>query len=251
MSDEVVDTTEAPAEGAEPTEPTEEATEVVVEETEVVEEAPAPVYVTAEDFQAALDKQTASTQSWLGRRDKETLNHIGNMMDQRFAQQQEQASPEDISASLLDDPRKIIRSEMDRYETERSTQSTMHINTAMETVGNMMEADPLYTDKDLGNEVVAEIKTLVQTGKVNTNVPASESGKLVLADALTNVMRTRQNLRKNPLKANSPSNKSAGLKPPATPPAPVVKAPKLDDVTQKMADKWGYSPEDLASIYGE
>ena len=242
MTEENVDTTEAPAESVEPTEPTE------IEETP--EEA-APGYVTVEDMQAALEKQDASFRSWLGRRDKETLNHIGQVINERLSQAQNQPTPEEMSTRLLDDPRAIIRSEMEAYENERTTKQITHLNTAMETVGNLMESDPLYTDKELGNEVVAEIKSLVQANKVDHKVAPAKAGKLVLADALSNVLRKRQGLKTNPLGANTPKGAGSNLKPPSTPSRAKPKMPKLDDITQSMAQKWGYSEEDLAALYGE
>ena len=242
MADEVVDTTEAPAEGAEQTEPT--------EPTEPIE-APAPTYVTAEDLQAALDKQASSTQSWLGRRDKETLNHIGTIIDERLTQQQNQPSPEETSSKLLDNPDAVLREKFAQFQTEASTKEIKHLNSAMETVGGMMEADPLYTDKELGSEVVAEIKNLVQTGKVNSKVSGPDAGKLVLADALGNVMRKRQGQKTNPLSANTPANTAGGITPPVAASKAKVKVPKLDEETARMAKKWGYSDEDLASLYGE
>jgi hypothetical protein len=69
MPDEVA--TEAPAESAEPSSPTEPT-----EPTEAEPVVEAPTYVTAEDLQSALDNRDASQRSWMGRSDKETLNHI-------------------------------------------------------------------------------------------------------------------------------------------------------------------------------
>jgi hypothetical protein len=140
---------------------------------------------------------------------------------------------------------------MDAYDAERNTKSVTHINTTMETVGSLMEADPLYSNKELGNEVVEEIKQLVKTGKINANVPAIEAGKIALGDALTNVFRKRQDTKINPLDKNTPANTGGSLTPPAGAPTPKVKVPKLDELTEKMAKKWGYKEEDLAAIYGE
>jgi len=248
MVDEVVDTNEAPAESAEQTEPTEttETTETV-EVTETTE----PTYITTEDLQAALETQRQSQQSWQGRRDKDLLSHIGTVINERFTQQQNEPSPEDISSKLLDNPRDVIRSEMDAYNTERTAKETTHFNKAMETVGTLMESDPLYSDKDLGSEVVAEVKKLVQTGKILTNIAAPDAGRIMLGDALSNVIRTRQGVKTNPLSKNTPQNTPGSLNAPATPAGPKVKVPKLDDFTKQMAEKWGYKDEDLAQLYDE
>jgi hypothetical protein len=247
MADEVVDTTEAPAEGVEPTEPT--------EPTEPVEPEPAepqePAYITADQMSEALGKQDASFRSWLGRRDKDTLSHIGTVIDERLTANQSQPSPEDMASKMLDNPRETIRSEMDAYNTERTAKQTTHFNTTMETVGTLMESDPLYTDKDLGGEVVEELKRLAQTGKILTNVAAADAGKIMLGDALSNVIRTRQGVKTNPLGGNTPQNTPGSLSAPSTPAAPKVKVPKLDALTEKMAKKWNYKDEDLAQLYGE
>ena len=246
MENEVVDTTPAPAEtSAEPTEPTEVQEEQSVEE-QPVEEAP-PAYITPDQMQEALSKQDASFRSWLGRRDKETLNHIGNVINQKLAKQE---SPDEVSTRLLENPREVIRSEMQAYESERTQKQTSHLNSTMDTVGMIMESDPLYLDKTLGNEVVAEIKQMVQTNKINPNLPPEAAGKLALADAVVNVYRRRAGVKTNPLSANAPANTGPGLAPPAKP-AVKVKMPQLDEVTKKMAEKWGYNAEDLARVYGE
>jgi hypothetical protein len=251
MADEVVDTNEAPAEGAELTEPTETTETAEVTETTEVTEAPEPTYITATEMAEALETQRQSQQSWQGRRDKDLIAHIGTVINERLTANQDQPSPEDMSSKLLDNPRDVIRSEMDAYNTERTTKETTHFNTAMETVGNLMETDPSYTDKDLGGEVVAEVKRLVQTGKIQSNIAPADAGKIMLGDALSNVIRTRQGVKTNPLGGNTPQNTTGSLNAPSTPATPKVKVPKLDALTEKMAKKWGYKDEDLAQLYGE
>ena len=241
MPEEVVDTTETPAESVESTEPTEnEVTEDVVEEQ-------APAYITAEQMREALDKQDSSFRSWLGRRDKETLNHIGNVINERLA---EQETPDEVSTRLLENPREVIRSEFKAYQNEMTQKQTKHLNSTMDTVGQLMESDPLYTDKDLGDEVVAEIGQMVKSGKIDPELPPEAAGKIALADAVVSVFRKRAGEKVNPLSKNTPGNTSSGLKPPAKQ-TPNVKVPKLDDVTAEFAKKWGYSDEDLARVLGE
>ena len=251
MADEVVDTNEAPAEGAEQTEPTETTETAEATETTEVAEAVEPTYITADGLAEALETQRQSQQSWQGRRDKDLIAHIGTVINERLTASQNQPSPEDMSSKLLDNPRETIRSEMDAYNTERTAKETTHFNTAMETVGNLMESDPLYTDKDLGGEVVAEVKRLVQTGKILTNIAPADAGKIMLGDALSNVIRTRQGVKTNPLGGNTPQNTTGSLNAPSTPAAKKVKVPKLDSLTDKMAKKWGYTPETLEALYGE
>ena len=248
----VVDTTQTPADdSAGQPEPTDVPDDTPADTPVDVPPDDTPAFITADQMTEALEKQDASFRSWLGRRDKDTLTHIGTDIDQRFTSNQNQPSPDEMSSKLLDNPRDVIRSEMDAYNTEKTTRETTHFNTAMETVGNLMESDPLYSDKDLGGEVVAEVKKLVQTGKILTNIAAADAGRIMLGDALSNVIRTRQGVKTNPLGNNTPQNTGSSLTAPSTTTAAKVKVPKLDNLTKKMADKWGYKDEDLAQLYGE
>jgi hypothetical protein len=239
----VVETEATPAEsGAEPTEPTEPQAPDAPEVQE-------PTYITTDTMNEALQKQDASFKSWMGRRDKETMSHIGNVINERMNQRPPE-TPDELSTRLLENPRDIIRSEMDVYNQERTSNETTHLNSTMENVGMLMESDPLYTDKELGNDVIGEIKTLVQTTKVDSKIPPAQASKLMLADALSNVIRKRQGIKTNPLENNKPGNSGTNLGAPSRTTAK-AKVPKLDTVTQNMADKWGYSPEDLAKLYGD
>ena len=243
MEQEVVDTTETPADSAESTEPTEaEVTEEVVEEVEQ-----APAYITLEQMQEAISRQDSSMKSWLGRRDKETLNHIGNVINERMAKTE---TPDELSSRFLENPREVMRSELKAMQSEETQHQTMHLNSAMDTVGALMESDPLYTDKSLGNEVVAEIGSMVKEGRIDASLPPAAAGKLALADAVVAVFRKRAATKKSPLAGNKAGNTSAGL----TPPAGRVfkpKVPKLDDETAKWAKKWNYTDEDIARVLGE
>lgn len=245
MPDEVA-TQETPAESGQVNEPTPEELE-----TEQLPETPeVPEYLTATQAQELLDKQASSFQSWLGRRDKETLSHIGEIIDQRIQSVRPKESDDEYSTRLLEKPREVIRAEIEAFSAERSKKETTHLNKTMESVGGLMESDPLYSDKDLGNEVVEEIKKMIQSGKVGSDLPPASAGKLMLADALSNVFRKRQSKKTNPLSTNKPGGGAANLNAPAAP-TKKAKVPKLDEFTQRMAEKWGYKEEDLARLYGE
>lgn len=244
-----VATPQDPAVSADPPEPTPEVPETP-ETPEVPETPQVPEYLTAAQAQELLDKQAASFQSWLGRRDKETLSHIGEIIDARIKENKPKESDDEYSTKLLEKPREVIRAEFEAFEQERTRKQTTHLNKTMETVGGLMESDPLYADKELGNEVVEEIKHMVQTGKIDHSVSPAAAGKIVLADALSTVFRKRQNKKTNPLEKNKAGGGAPNLNPPANPPKK-VNVPKLDDYTRRMAEKWGYKEEDLVKLYGE
>lgn len=243
MPEEIVDTQEVPVEGGQPPEPTEEPQEP--------QEPQEPGYITTDQLKEALEKQDSSFRSWLGRRDKETLDHISSVINERLAAQAKSPETSDeMSTRLLENPREVIRSEFESYRNEMTAKETQHLDKTMNTIGGLMESDPLYTDQELGNEVVDEIKKMVQSGKIDRGLPPAQAGKIILGDALSNVFRRRQNAKVNPLSNNTPQNTGSGITPPATPPKK-LKVPKLDDETKKWAEKWGYKEEDLARIYAE
>lgn len=241
MTDPVA-TPQDPAASADLQEPTADP----IEEPAAVE----PEYLTAAQAKELLDKQAASFQSWLGRRDKETFAHIGTIIEERIKDVKPQVSNDELSTRLLESPREFVRQEFEALQNERTQKQTKHLNSTMETVAELMDTDPLYSDKDLGNSVVEEIKKMVQSGKMSNELKPKDAGKVLLADALTSVFRKRQSLKTNPLSANTPGSGASNLSPPSAA-VKKVKVPKLDEVTQRMADKWGYKPEDLAAIYGE
>jgi hypothetical protein len=185
----------------------------------------------------------------MGRRDKALLDNVSNTINDRLSQRPQETSDE-ASTRLLENPREMIRQEIVAERSESTQQETAHLNEAMQTVGGMMESDSLYKDKDLGSEVVAEIKNMVQTGNVESGVPGAQAGKLMLADALSNVMRKRQSAKINPLENNKPGGGGDNLQAPAKA-TTKLKAPKLDPDTQKLADRFGYSPEQLVKVFGE
>ena len=246
MEDEVVDTTETPAESAEPTEPTDEQTEVTEEVQEEVQEE-TPGYITAEQLQESLAKQDSSFRSWLGRRDKETLNRLSEVIDQKLSRPE---TPDEISTRLLENPRDVIRSEFKAMQNEETQQHTVHLNSTMDSIGMLMEADPLYTDKALGDEVVAQLGDMVKTGKIDSSLHPDAASKVALAEAVTAVFRKRAGTKTSPLAGNKPKNTGSGLKP-GTPTSYKPKVPKLDAETAKWAKKWNYSDEEIARVLGE
>jgi hypothetical protein len=184
----------------------------------------------------------------MGRRDKDLTTQIGGVIDERLRAQQPPPSPEEVSTQILERPTETIGSIVDERLNQRDQQYQSHVTNTMTQVANLMDSNPLYNDKDLGNEVVESIKAQVQDGKVHLGVDPENAGSIILGNALADVMRKRASKKVNPLGTNTPTGGSGTLKPPAV----KKKAPKvatLDERTQKMAKHWGYSQEDLAKIF--
>lgn len=248
MPDEIVDTpTEpvipddpAPVEPTEPVEPVEPA---------VPAEPAQPAYITTDQLTAELDKRDQSHRSWMGRRDKELTTQIGGVIDERLTrQQQTQQTPEEVSMALSENPRAVIRAEIEAVTSEQNQQHQTHVTNTMTQIANLMDSDPLYGDEELGKDIVENIKKQVESGKVNAGMAPEQAGRLMLGDALASVHRTRAAQKINPLGTNVPTKDGSNLNPPAAK-KKAIKHEQLDARTQRMADHYGYKPEDLARIF--
>jgi hypothetical protein len=112
----------------------------------------------------------------------------------------------------------------------------------------MIDSDPLYQDKELGDDLVEEIKSQFQAGKLNTSLSPENAANVLQASALANVMRNRQG--GNGLSKNQPRQQGGELKPGVPAVKPKLKVPDLSPELKKLAKDWGYSDEALAKLYG-
>ena len=214
------------------------------EPTETPQE-PEPQFVTPEQVSEAVSRETNEIKTWLGRRDKDLFNQIGNIIDERLTQKRE--TPEELSNKLLEDPVNTIKQIMAETQTRESMAVQRHNADTFTYLGSMMDSDPLYEDKDLGNDLVAEVKKQFQSGNINTTLPPEAAARVLHAEALANVLRTRK--KSTPLK-NTPGKATGTLSPGVPSGKAPVKMPNLSEETKKWAAKWGYKDEDLARIYG-
>lgn len=245
MPDEQVDT---PDESVETDQTSQEPTETEQQQTQ--EQTPA--YITAEQLLAELDKRDQSQRSWLGRRDKELTNYITNVIEERLKSQPSMSveqMAEEFSQKLHENPRKVIRAEIEAMTSEQQRFHQKQLSSTLTIIGNSMESDPLYDDKTLGNEVVDDIKEQVQQGKFDPRLNPEQSGKIMLGNALANVIRKRSRQKVNPLAKNKPGSGSKTLSPPAKTDRPRTKVAALDDQTRRMAKHWGYDEESLAKLF--
>lgn len=224
------------------------AVEPVVEKVEepIVEE-PQIQYMTPEQVAETVSRETNQLKTWLGRRDKDLLNQVGNIIDERLSKKME--TPEELSSKLLEDPVNTIREIMTETQNQQTTKTQQHSTDTLTHLGTMMDSDPLYQDKDLGNELVDEVKKQFQTGKVDESLSPQAAAKVVHAEALANVLRARK--KANPLKANQPGSSTGTIMPGTSSVKTTPKMPDLSEDTKKWAKKWGYSDKDLIRIYGK
>lgn len=233
MADEPV-TEQDPVENVDPVEPEVETPE-----------APEVRYMTTEEVAEAVSRGTNDLKTWIGRRDKDLFGEIGTLIDQKIPKVQQ--DPTELSDALLQDPVSTIRKIVSESQSEESQKVQHHSSQTFEKLGSMMDSDPLYQDKDLGNDLIEEVKKQFQSGKIDQTLSPSAAASVLHATALSNVMRARQS---KPSLTNKPSSGIGSLAPGVPGGAKKIKVPKLSPDTQKLADKWGYKPEDLARVYG-
>ena len=245
MADEGIPPSEPIEPGVEPTEPI-EPTEPV-EPTEPIEPIE-PVQPPQPSSDEIVEKAFQKTASWLGRRDKELLDNVGNLIEQKMGQ----IGPEPISASpdaMLENPDQWIKTKFQQMRQEETQEQATYNNTMFKSAGHLMDTDPLFTDKELGTAVLEEVKKL--SPQIDRRLPADAAGNMLVKDALANVYRNRASKKINPLDKNQPGNAPLGT---ITPPAPTPikgKAPKLSPMAAEMAKKWGYKEDDIKRVFGE
>lgn len=224
--------------------------EPVIEDAEpvdpVVETPEEPKYMTPEEVAEAVSQGTNDLKTWIGRRDKELFGNLGNLIDEKIPKVQQ--DPTELSDALLQDPVSTIRKIVSESQSEESQKVQHHSSQTFEHLGNMMDSDPLYQDKDLGNDLIEEVKKQFQGGKIDISLNPQAAASVLHATALSNVMRARQG--KSALSANKPAAAIGNLSPGVPAGREKIKAPKLSPDVQKLADRWGYKPEDLARVYG-
>jgi len=233
MADEPV-TEQEPVEDAAPEQP-----EVETPETPEVR------YMTPEEVAEAVSRGTNELKTWIGRRDKELFDRFGNLIEEKIPKARQ--DPSELSDALLQDPVSTIQKIVSESQSEESRKVQSHHSQTFEYLGSMMDSDPLYQDKELGNDLIEEVKKQFQSGKIDRTLSPKSAASVLHAEALSNVLRARQG--KVALK-NKPAAAIGSLTPGVPGGGTKIKAPKLSPDVQKLADKWGYKPEDLARVYG-
>lgn len=215
------------------------------EQVETEPEVTEPQYMTPEQVAEVVSRETNEIKTWLGRRDKDLFNQIGSVIDERLTRKQE--TPEELSSKLLEDPVSTIKQIMTETQSQEAAITQHHNSQTFTHLGHMMDSDPLYQDKDLGNELVQEVKRQFQEGNINRTLPPESAARVLHAEALANVLRSRK--KATPLQ-NNPGKVAGTLTPGVPSTKNTLKTPNLSPETKKWAEKWGYSDEDLAKLYG-
>ena len=221
----------------------------------------APVTLTQEDIiKQAEERAFQRMASWQGRRDKDFFENLGTVIDTKLRNIQPQPQPvvEQIDPSkFIENPGQVLSQMLER-EVPNILQRTIAKQSAAEQAFNsevirhaagVMDSDPLYSDKELGNAVVAEIQK--NFGNVNKRLPSDAAAQLLVSTALANVVRQRASVKTNPLAGNKPHTGPMGtIGAPAVAkasPAPV----KLDDTTKRMAAFLGVSEAEAAKMLAD
>lgn len=204
-------------------------------------------FMTPEQVAEVVSRGTNDLKTWIGRRDKGLFDEIGSLIDTRLSQKTE--TPEDLSNKLLEDPVSTIKQIVNETQTREAQATQRHTQETFTVIGNMMDSDPLYQDKELGSELVEEVKAQFKAGNLNTQLPPQSAAQVLHAEALANVMRKRKGT--NPLKGNTTTAALGNLQPGVPNAKPKPKMPKLSEETKTWAKKWGYKDKDLLRVFGD
>jgi hypothetical protein len=251
MSEEVDTSAElSPDMGQEPPEPT--ATEPEPEtQAQAGEASPPPppepqVDPVESRISEALEKQKQQLMSWIGRRDAELFQRLEQ---QKYQAPVPQKDPETLRNELLDDPEAFISQALSRTISKMDQQNKTFTQSVFSQAGQLMETDPLFADKDLGNEVIKEIQGMA--GRVDMGLPPHIAAKQLVSDATLAVIRRKKATPVNPLARNTPVRTPVGGVSPPAAPKQTAKVPALSERTAALAKRWGYKSDDLAKIFKE
>jgi hypothetical protein len=267
------DTPDAPESAGQQAEPTTQAAEpeiteqagVVTPPPDAQVSAPAeeqPPQLTADEIiRQAEERSFQRTASWIGRRDKDLLDNIGNLINSRIPKQQYQPPPQPKvdPAALLDNPGEALRQMgfVSAADVPRLVHETIGQATAAEQRYNadliqnaaaLMDSDPMFADKNLGNAVVNEIQQSFAT--IDRRLPPQVAAQLLVNGAVTNIARKATMAKSNPLAGNKPVSGPMGTVKPPVAPAAKAKPIKLSAETAALAKRWNYSQDDLARVFG-
>lgn len=228
------------------------------ETTSAVETAPIPL--TPEQIEERAFQRTAS---WTGRELKtfsenlseNILRNVSQIIDQRLAQVSPAGSPAPDTfdaATFLDNPDAALRTIIPKIlheEINRQSTAEQGYNTALvQHVGQMMDTNPLFKDKQLGGEVLSELTQRMRN--VDRSLPPQRIAKELISDSYMSVVSKRMAVGQNALAGNTPQKGIGGIGPPArrAGTAPPI---KLDDQSKKVAAWFGNTDEDVRNMLRE
>jgi hypothetical protein len=220
------DTQEAPPEGTEPEAPP-EAKEPTLEEI-----------LDARD-QKLQESIRQGMQSWMGRRDKDLMAAIAEKMDA--------IKPKEKVEFNFEDPIPQIEQQVKQIISREQKQEQEYLQSVVTAAGMMMESDDLFSDVELGNEVVQVIKSDI--GKVKKGVSPDVAAEILVGNALKKVYKARTQQKKTALDGKQPTKGLGTITPSSKKKEPDM--PKLSDKAAELVKRWNMNPEDVKKVLGE
>jgi hypothetical protein len=135
-------------------------------------------------------------------------------------------------------------------EISRRSKADQNFNTELiREAATIMDGDPLFKDKNLGDAVVAEIQQ--NFNNVNRQLHPSVAAQLLVQGGLANVVRRVAATKTNAFADHKPVAGPMGTVTPPPPKPAKAKPVKLSESAAALAKRWNYSAEDIAKVFGE
>jgi hypothetical protein len=209
-----------------------------------------PALTTDQIMEQASEKAFQKIASWQGRRDKYLFNALGDMIEKKVSNIQQQAEPLS-SVDYLNNPEgwaRIVVPKILNEEISKQTHAEQKFTSeVIRVAGGMMDGDPLFADKALGKDVITEIQK--NFGNLDRKIPPNMAARFLINDAVTSVYRKKSGQKPNALAGNVPGKVHGSINPPAS--AAKASPVKLSDAAEKLAKRWGYSTEDISKVFKE
>jgi hypothetical protein len=194
------------------------------------------------------EKRDHDMRSWIGRRDAEIRAEMERQNQIILNEIQGIKAGPGTPAAEAPDPSVDADAWFIHKTQERENAQIKYNETLVKTGTALLEQDELTrNDPELTQEIFQEI----QQGHVviDRTLAADRAARIALSEAKSNVLTRRILKKTNPLDKNKPVEVPvSGITPPATPPTPPVKLPKMSALATSAAQRWGMTDEEVAKV---
>jgi hypothetical protein len=193
--------------------------------------------------EALMEQMRQSTQSWLGRRDKDLLDTVSEQI--KSIRQEKTEKPD-----WYDDPEKAVEQLLNRKQTEKAAFAKSIESKIISKMNSKYTENGKKTD--LGETVASQLLEEMKTFNVDSHkdMSADRCAEFIMNKAEAKAFRELASKPKTAFDGRAPTDKalgtSDGKKTTESKPSPNI----TSDRAKKLAEKWGYKEDDLVKVFG-
>lgn len=221
---------------------------------------PPPQLTPDQIIERAAEMSFQKMASWQGRRDKDFLTNISQMIESRVPQPQAQpAAPSIDPATLLENPdawlEQAVPKVLSNYAKQEQAKVEAFNNEIVRHIGNQISTDPIFAGEENESNKVARKAILDEVtssiAKVDRSLPPNIAARVVYNEAVSGIYRKAVNTKVNPLAKNTPITGPQGTLTPPVHTSPKARPVVLDDVARAFKNAYKMTDEEVAEYLKE